>query len=272
MSEQTVWLITGASAGLGRALAETAAERGDRVVATSRHAGSLRELADRNPGSVVAEELDVRDAEQANEVARRAGRIDVLANNAGFGLFGPLEELTDAQLRDEFETNVFGAVNMIRAVLPGMRAQRSGRIVQISSLEGVAPALAGECAYAASKFAMEGLCESLAREVAHLGIGVTVVEPGPIRTEFAERATAQAPEDPDYEQSVGAALAAFAELAGRQPNDPHLVAAAIVTAVHDPDPPFRLALGVEAIQGIREKLARQSGELDAWEEIGTSVA
>jgi NAD(P)-dependent dehydrogenase (short-subunit alcohol dehydrogenase family) len=274
-AEPRVWFITGASAGLGRALAEAVLERGDNVVATSRDPGAVLELEQRYPGRAVSEPLDVRDAAQAREAARRAteqlGRIDVLANNAGFGLFGPLEELTDEQLRKEFDTNVFGAVNTIRAVLPHMRAQRSGHIVQISSLEGIAPAVAGECAYAAVKFAMEGLCEGLAHEVAHLGIGVTIVEPGPIRTAFGERATAKVPEHPDYEESVGQALAWFADLAGQQPNDPDRVAAAIVTAIHDSDPPLRLALGAEAIEGIREKLARQSDELDAWRDLGTST-
>jgi NAD(P)-dependent dehydrogenase (short-subunit alcohol dehydrogenase family) len=274
--ERRVWFITGAGSGLGRALAETALERGDHVVATGRDVGPLRELEGRHRGRAVVEQLDVTDAEQAREAARNAigklGRIDVLVNNAGFGLFGPLEELADEDLRREFDTNVFGAVNTIRAILPQMRSQRSGRVVQISSLEGVAPALAGESAYAASKFAVEGLCEGLAREVAHLGIGVTIVEPGPIRTEFAEGATARPPEHPDYEQSVGEALAWFADLAGQQPNDPRRVAAAICTAVDDPNPPLRLALGEEAIEAIREKLAAQSGELDVWSELGTSTA
>jgi NAD(P)-dependent dehydrogenase (short-subunit alcohol dehydrogenase family) len=271
-----VWFITGASSGLGRALAETALERGDRVVATGRDPGAMRDLEERHPGRAVAERLDVTDPRQAREATRsaieRLGRIDVLVNNAGFGLFGPLEEITDEELRREFDANVFGAANTIRAALPQMRAQRAGRIVQISSLEGVAPALAGECAYAASKFAVEGLCEGLAREVAHLGIGVTIVEPGPIRTAFAEGATAKPPEHPDYEESVGKALEWFADLDGKQPNDPRRVAAAIVAALDDPNPPLRLALGEEAIDAIREKLAGQSEELDAWQELGVSTA
>jgi NAD(P)-dependent dehydrogenase (short-subunit alcohol dehydrogenase family) len=274
--ETRAWFITGASSGLGRALAETALARGDSVVATGRDPGAMRELEERYPGRAVAERLDVTDPGQAREAARSAveklGRIDVLVNNAGFGLFGPLEELADEELRREFDTNVFGAVNTIRAVLPQMRAQRAGHIVQISSLEGVAPALAGECAYAASKFAVEGLCEGLAREVAHLGIGITIVEPGPIRTAFADGATAKAPEHPDYEESVGQALAWFADLDGQQPNDPRRVAVAIVTALDDPNPPLRLALGEEAIDAIREKLAGHSAELDTWRKLGLSTA
>jgi NAD(P)-dependent dehydrogenase (short-subunit alcohol dehydrogenase family) len=271
-----VWFITGASSGLGRRLAESAVERGDSVVATGRDLEPLHELQERDPDRVLAARLDVTDSDQALTAADAAmnvfGHIDVVVNNAGFGLFGPLEELPDDELRREFDTNVFGAVNVLRAVLPHLRAQQSGHIVQISSLEGVAPALAGECAYAGTKFAVEGICEGLAKEVAHLGIGVTIVEPGPIRTDFAEGATAQGPEDADYQESVGKALEWFADLAGKQPNDPGRVAEAIIEAVSSPNPPLRLALGEEAIEAIREKLDTQGRDLDSWEELGTSTA
>jgi NAD(P)-dependent dehydrogenase (short-subunit alcohol dehydrogenase family) len=271
-----VWFITGASSGLGHRVAEAALDRGDRVVAAARELESAHELERDHPGRAVATKLDVTDAGQATAAVEAAidefGQIDVLVNNAGFGLFGPLEEIEDEELRREFDTNVFGAVNVIRAALPPMRAQRSGHIVQISSLEGVAPALAGECAYAGTKFAAEGICEALAHEVAHLGIGVTIVEPGPIRTDFAAAATAKPPRHPDYEESVGKALSWFADLAGEQPNDPGLVAAAIIEAVGSPHPPLRLALGEEAIEAIREKLARQTTDLDTWEQLGASTA
>src|SRR5919197_3406631 len=183
-----VWLITGASSGLGRALAEAVLERGGRVVATARKHERLADLSARHGDRAVAMPLDVADAEQTRAAIAAAvdafGRIDVVVNNAGYGLFGALEELSDDELRREFETNVFGALNVMRAALPQLRRQRSGHIVQISSLEGVAPAVAGETAYAGTKFAVEGLCEGLAKEVEHLGIRVTIVEPGPIRTEF----------------------------------------------------------------------------------------
>jgi NAD(P)-dependent dehydrogenase (short-subunit alcohol dehydrogenase family) len=271
-----VWFITGASTGLGRELAEAVLTRGGRAVVTARELDALRGLESGRQERVLAAELDVRDADQARTAVEAAkeefGRIDVVVNNAGFGLFGPLEELADEDLRREFDTNVFGAVNVLRAALPVMRAQRSGHIVQISSLEGVAPALAGECAYSGTKFAVEGIHEGLAKEVAHLGIGVTIVEPGPIRTDFANGAVVEEPRDPDYAESVGKALEWFADLAGNQPNDPGRVAEAIVDAVESDEPPLRLALGDEAMEAIREKLDGQLADLDAWEKVGASTA
>ena len=269
-----VWFITGSGSGLGRALAEAALDRREPVVATARHPKELIDLEKRHP--VLVQELDVTDASQAeravNGAIDRFGRIDVLVNNAGFGLFGPLEELADEDLRREFDTNVFGAINVIRAALPRMRRKRSGHIVQISSLEGVAPAVAGEAAYAGTKFAIEGICETLAKDIEHLGIGVTIVEPGPIRTDFASGAVSKVPSDPDYVESVGKALEWFADLAGKQPNDPRRVAEAIIEAVCSPEPPLRLALGEEAIQAIREKLDNQTADLAAWEDLATSTA
>lgn len=271
-----VWLITGASTGLGRALAETTLERGRRVVATARDPETLTDLVNRDPERAIALPLDVTSPDAARaaveEAVDRFGRIDVVVNNAGFGLFGALEELTYEELRREFDTNVFGALNVTRAALPQLRSQRSGNIVQISSLEGVAPAVAGESAYAGSKFAVEGVAEGLAKEVEHLGIRVTIVEPGPIRTDFGSGATAKPPEKKDYAESVGKALEWFADLDGDQPNDPARVAHAIVQAVESGDPPLRLALGEEAVQAIREKLDGQRQDLAAWEELSTATA
>jgi NAD(P)-dependent dehydrogenase (short-subunit alcohol dehydrogenase family) len=275
-SEDRVWLITGASSGLGRALAQAALGRGERVAATARDLESVREFERDHPDRALAVELDVTDQAAAEsaiaKTVERFDRLDAVASNAGFGLFGALEELSDDELRREFDTNVFGAVNVIRAALPEMRARRSGHIVQISSLEGVAPALAGETAYAGTKFAIEGICEALAKEIAHLGIRVTIVEPGPLRTDFADGATVEPPAAADYEESVGGALEWFEDLAGKQPNDPARVAEAVMQAVDSPEPPLRLALGVEAIEAIRGKLDGQRAELDAWEELGASTA
>jgi NAD(P)-dependent dehydrogenase (short-subunit alcohol dehydrogenase family) len=271
-----VWLITGASSGLGRALATAVLERGERVVATARERDRVAEFERRHPGRAVAASLDVADADQARAAIDAAvaafGRIDVVVNNAGYGLFGALEELADDELRRQFETNVFGALNVTRAALPQLRRQRRGHIVQMSSLEGVAPALAGESAYAATKFAVEGLCEALAREVGHLGVRVTIVEPGPVRTDFAAGAVAKPPRIDDYDASVGDALRLFAQLAGNQPNDPARVAAGIIAAVDADRPPLRLALGTEALEAIRDKLDGQRRELDAWEQVARSTA
>jgi NAD(P)-dependent dehydrogenase (short-subunit alcohol dehydrogenase family) len=177
-----VWLITGASSGLGRALAEAALGAGDRVIATARDPQRLDELTGRYRGQAIAARLDVTDADEARAAVDDGlaafGRLDIVVNNAGYGLFGALEELPADELRREFETNVFGALNVTRAALHQLRRQRSGHIVQISSLEGITPIAAGEAAYAATKFAVEGLAEALAKEIAHLGIKVTIVEPG----------------------------------------------------------------------------------------------
>jgi NAD(P)-dependent dehydrogenase (short-subunit alcohol dehydrogenase family) len=274
--DRPVWLITGASSGLGRELALNVIDGGGFVVAAARGHTALNDLERMRPEQVLATPLDVTnpsDVHQAIEDAvRRFGHIDVLVNNAGFGLFGALEELSEEDLRREFETNVFGALHAIRAVLPHFRARRSGHIVQVSSLEGLAPGLAAESAYAGSKFAMEGVCEGLAEELVDLGIRVTIVEPGPIRTEFGAAARVVPPAIADYDSSVGRALDAFAQLAGNQPNEPGLVARAIITAIESPEPPLRLVLGLEAVQAVREKLARQLAELDEWASLATTTS
>jgi NAD(P)-dependent dehydrogenase (short-subunit alcohol dehydrogenase family) len=271
-----VWLITEASSGLGRALATAALDRGERVVATARDRDRVVDLEQRHPGRAIAARLDVTDPDQARAAIEAAvtafGRIDVVVNNAGYGLFGALEELVDDDLRRQFETNVFGALNVTRAALSQLRCQRGGHVVQISSLEGIAPMLAGETAYAATKFAVEGLCEALAKEVAHLGVRVTIVEPGPVRTDFGDSAVATPPRSDDYDPSVGEALRLFAQLAGNQPNDPARVATAIVAAVDADEPPLRLVLGTEAVEAIRDKLDGQRRELDAWDELARSTA
>jgi NAD(P)-dependent dehydrogenase (short-subunit alcohol dehydrogenase family) len=274
-ADSRVWLITGASSGLGRALAQTLLDRGHRVIATARDPRRIADLEDGHPGHVRAVRLDVTNPDDVRAAVDSGlsafGRIDVVVNNAGYGLFGALEELSDEELRRAFDTNVFGALTVVRTTLPHLRRQRSGHIVQISSLEGVAPLAAGEAAYAGVKFAVEGVAEVLAKEVAHLGIGVTIVEPGPVRTDFAANSTALPPQSEDYADSVGKALEWFQDLAGSQPNDPARVADAIVDAVQDDDPPLRLALGDEAVAAIRTKLDMQQRELDAWATLSTTT-
>ncbi len=268
-----VWLITGAAAGLGRAVAEAAAERGDQVVATDRDLAGAQSWAG---SGVHPAELDVTDRLSVDravaEAVAKFGRIDVLVNNAGFGVFGSLEELPEEQVRRQFETNTFGTWNVTRAVLPQLRKQRSGHIVQMSSLDGVAPEAAGETAYAGSKFAVAGISESLAKEVAHLGIKVTIVEPGAVRTDFGAAAVCQPVEISDYADSVGTAIGWFESLVGKQPNDPRRVAAAMLRAIDSPDPPLHLVLGPEAVQAVRDKLDAQLRELEAWAEVGADTA
>lgn len=257
-------MITGASVGLGRVLAEAALARGDRVVATARNVDSIADL-----GFPVR--LDVTDPASVHAAVDAAiaefGRIDVLVNNAGHGFLGALEELTDEQSRAVMETNVFGVLTVTRAVLPHLRARRSGHIVQMSSVGGVV-GNPGHALYATSKFALEGMSEALAGEIAPLGIRVTIVEPGPFRTEFAGRSMTFADPIPDYADTpAGAMRARFRDQDGKQPNDPVRAAEAILTAVDDKDSPLRLPLGPEAVNRIRAKLTAQLADLERWEKV-----
>jgi NAD(P)-dependent dehydrogenase (short-subunit alcohol dehydrogenase family) len=269
-----VWLVTGASRGFGRALSEAILARGERLVATARGPDSLEALEADHP-EALAVQLDVTDAAQAHAAVaaavERFGRIDVVVNSAGYGHFGAIEELSDSELRHQFEVNLFGVLNVTRAALPQLRAQRSGHLLQMSSLNGI-EGMTGGGYYCATKFAVEGLSESLASEVAHLGIRVTIVEPGPHRTEFASADSARVAEPiDDYAESVGATREAFAGLDGTQPGDPHRAALAILEAVDADDPPLRLALGTMAIEHIRSKLESQLRELERWSDVGAST-
>jgi NAD(P)-dependent dehydrogenase (short-subunit alcohol dehydrogenase family) len=268
-----VWFITGASRGFGRALSEAVLARGDRLVATARGAEFVAEFGERHP-EALALRLDVTDREQAHAAiaaaVERFGRLDVIVNNAGYGQFGAVEEQTEEELRRQFEVNLFGVLNVTRAALPQLRAQRRGHVVQMSSLNGI-EGLVGGGSYCATKFAVEGLSESLAAEVAHLGIAVTIVEPGPHRTEFAGEESARlAVPIEDYAESVGVAREAFADMDGTQPGDPHRAALAIIAAVDADDPPLRLPLGEMALANIRTKLEGQLEELEAWRDLSES--
>jgi NAD(P)-dependent dehydrogenase (short-subunit alcohol dehydrogenase family) len=270
-----VWLITGTSTGLGRQLAETLIDRGERVAATARDVAGVQDLAERAPDQVLLARLDVTDQESIRNAVdatiARFGRIDVLVNNAGHGLIGALEELTDAQLRAVLETNVFGVAAVTRAVLPHLRAQRSGHVVQLSSVGGVV-GNPGHAAYATSKFALEGMSEALAGEVSSFGIRVSIVEPGPFRTEFAGRSMNFAEAIADYQENpAGGLRSRFREQDGNQPNDPVRAAEAIIALVDRPDSPLRLPLGPEAVTRIRAKLTRQLADLTAWEEISLNT-
>ena len=270
-----VWLITGGSSGFGRALAEAALARGDRVAVTARRTQGLEGLVRRAPERAHAVALDLTDPEgirrAADEVLGRFGRVDVLVNNAGHGQVGAVEETTEEELREIFDVHVFGPAALVRAVLPTMRHQGSGAIVQISSFGGQV-AYPGFGAYCATKFALEGFSEALAPEVAPFGIKVLIVEPGAFRTGFSGGALVQSKEMPEYAETVGPTREMITGINGTQPGDPARAARAILTALDAEDTPLRLPLGADAMEGIRGKLDSARAELDRWEDVALSTA
>ncbi|MET9401232.1 oxidoreductase [Kitasatospora sp. NPDC002965] len=267
-----VWLITGANSGFGQAIAEAALAAGDTVVAAARRPETLDALVAAQPDRVVPVRLDVTDPARIAAVVADTllwyGRIDVLVNNAGRGLIGAVEEYTDRELRDLMELHFFGPAALTRAVLPHMRAQGSGAVVQLSSMGGRFT-FAGVGAYSATKFALEGLSEALAQEVAPFGIKVLIVEPGSFRTSFAGAgALAQAAAIPAYESVVGPLRTALPESDGKQPGDPAKAAAAILAALDDERTPLRLALGNDAVDAILGHLDAAEKEVRDWEAVG----
>jgi NAD(P)-dependent dehydrogenase (short-subunit alcohol dehydrogenase family) len=277
MSEQKrKWLITGVSSGLGRALALAALARGDTVMGTLRQAEQLAGFEALAPGQAIAVRLDVTDKDKVRDAIagaiERAGGIDVVVNNAGYGLSGAAEELSDAELRHQMETNFFGLVAVTQAALPFMRAQKRGHVVNISSVAGY-KGIVGMSAYSASKFAVEGFSESLAAETAHLGIKVTIVEPGAFRTNWSSDTAIvrSAKVIDDYAPSAGVVRAGLSQMDGRQQNDPAKGAAAIIQAVEAEAPPLRLPLGPDSVTYLRDKLAAMAMELEAWAAVSSST-
>jgi NAD(P)-dependent dehydrogenase (short-subunit alcohol dehydrogenase family) len=268
------WFITGSSAGFGRVLAETLLARGDTVIATARDPRALTDLVEKYPDAVLALPLDVTDSGQvraAVDAAVATGPIDVLVNNAGHGLLGALEELSDEEIREVLAVNLLGALAVTRAVLPHMRARRRGHIVQMSSVGGVI-GNPGHAIYATTKFALEGTSEALAGEVGPFGIRVTIVEPGPFRTEFLGRSLRRATPIPDYEDGpAGAFRARNATAHGQQPGDPVRAVEAIIDVVHAPSAPLRLPLGRAAVERIRAKLQGQLADLEACAEVAIAA-
>jgi NAD(P)-dependent dehydrogenase (short-subunit alcohol dehydrogenase family) len=268
--DQKIWLITGTSRGFGHELVRAALARGDQVVATSRDPSQVA-VAFGEVDRLLAIPLDLRDESQIQaqvaEIVRRFGRIDVLVNNAGHGLLGAVEEAGDDEVRHVFETNVFGLLRVTRAVLPQMRARRSGHIVNLSSIGGLT-ASPGWGIYCATKFAVEGLSEALAKEVQPLGIHVTLVEPGPFRTDFLGTALPVAKRRfADYNETSGRTRAARDEHDGAQAGDPARGAEAIVDAVTSPHPPLRLLLGTNAYERAVQKLDDLRDEFERWRDL-----
>ena len=265
-----VWLITGCSTGFGRELAKLVLKRGYRAAITARSPEKVQDLVSSLGDRAMVLKLDVTNAAQVTAAVRAAestfGGIDVLVNNAGYGLLAAVEESEEGEVRAMFETNFFGLARMIQAALPSMRRRRKGYIVNISSVGGLV-GLAGVGYYNATKFAVEGLSEALAKEVESLGIKVLIVEPGPFRTDWAGRSIRlPRKEIEDYADTVGARRRTITGNSGKQPGDPARAAEAILKAVESPNPPLHLVLGCIGLGAVREKFERFQNDLNSWEE------
>jgi len=270
ISPQRVWFITGASTGFGRLLAEQVLAAGGSVVATARKPDQIADLQQKYPNTALSLALDVAEESEIDAAVDAAiekfGRIDVLVNNAGYGLAGAIEEATESEYMPVFETNVFGLIRVTRALLPHLRAQRSGHIVNLSSIGGLIGS-PGWGYYNASKFAVEGFSEALAAELAPLGIHVTIVEPGPFRTDFLGRSGVEAQQRiADYDETAGKTRQYFHDQAGKQPGDPAKAVAAIIAAVEAPNPPQHLVLGKLAFTRMSARLDAWKQELDTWKD------
>jgi NAD(P)-dependent dehydrogenase (short-subunit alcohol dehydrogenase family) len=269
-----VWFITGVSRGLGRSIAQAVLDQGDIVIGTSRDGSST---LDGKSGRVHVLPLELTNRDQifstVVDAQKLQGKIDVVVNNAGYGLIGAIEETSVEELQHVFDVNFFGAAYVTQAVLPYLREQRSGHIINITSIAGFS-APPGSGFYAAAKYALEGMSLSLRQEVAALGIHVTLVEPGAIRTDFlddtsiryASRSLA------DYDNTAGNARRRAPQLAGKQRGDPDRCAAAILQAISDPEPPTHLFLGSDALSRARSRIEQVTQQLDIWEGLSNSTS
>jgi NAD(P)-dependent dehydrogenase (short-subunit alcohol dehydrogenase family) len=274
-TQAKTWLITGCSSGFGRLLGEAALARGDNVMLTARDPQKLHALANQYPETAVAMPLDVtREGDAAavvREIEKRFGRLDVLVNNAGYGLIGAVEEVTPDEYRALFETNVFGLIETTRAALPLLRTQSGGRIIQFSSTLGIC-GRAGFGLYSASKFAVEGLSEALAAELQPLGVSVVIVEPGAFRTDFLGRSITVANNRiAAYETTSGVVRDSALQNDGQQPGDPHRAVAVLMSVVDTENPPLRLALGQDSYRNNRGKIARVIADYGEWERIAADT-
>ncbi len=263
------WFITGASTGFGRILAEEVLKAGGKVVATARKLDKIADLEEKYPGNAKVFAMDVTDPAQILSIVAQTlttfGLVDVLVNNAGYGLAGGIEEASEEEFMQVFETNVFGLMRVTRAFLPHFRKQRSGNIVNLSSIGGLIGS-AGWGYYNASKFAVEGFSEALAAELAPLGVHVTIVEPGPFRTDFLGRSGVEAKERiADYDATAGKTRQYFHDQAGKQKGDPLRAIHAIIQAAESPQPPLHLVLGALALERMRGKLDQWKADLDTWQ-------
>lgn len=276
LSKNWVWFVTGSSSGFGRLFVEKALSEGWRVVATARNPSALDDLAERYGEKLLPLALDLTDQATIESAVKMAeekfGSVDILINNAGYGYLAAVEEGEEPDIRALFDVNVFGLAATIRAALPGMRERKRGWIVNVTSIGGLV-GNPGSGYYAASKFAVEGLSEALAKEVEPHGIGVMVVEPGPSRTPWA-RAVQQSQEHPAYAETSGARRRLIIELDGKQPGDPARAVDLVLAALESEKPPQRLVLGQMAIAATKAKLAQMLDDMTTWEErsIATDFA
>jgi NAD(P)-dependent dehydrogenase (short-subunit alcohol dehydrogenase family) len=269
------WLITGSSRGFGWELAGAVLERGENLVATARRPADLDALVAKYGDRVRAVALDVTDSAAARAAVRAAvdafGRLDVVVNNAGYANSAPIEEMAEDDFRGQIEANLFGVVNVTRAALPVLRAQRSGHIVQFSSIGGRVGGTPGMGAYQTAKFGVEGFSEVLAAEVAPLGIKVLIVEPGPFRTEWSTTSMIRAAVGPDYEQTVGEVNRMREATAASWPGDPARAAKIILDVVDMPDPPRRLLLGANAVDIAVRSAGERTAEAQRWADLSRSA-
>ena len=274
MSQRT-WFITGVSSGFGRHLTDQLLERGDRVVGTVRDTGKVADLIKGYPEKFHAEVLDVTDTAAIHEVVERSfaklGRIDVIISNAGYGLFGAAEELSDKQINEMIATNLVGSIQLIRAALPHLRAQSGGRIIQISSYGGQV-AFPGNSMYHATKWGIEGFVESVAQEVAPFGIGMTIVEPGGARTEFRYGSAQVAKLMPIYDQTPAHSFLRMLDPKnGLAPGDPARMAARIIESVDVEPAPLRMVLGSQALESTLTTLRKRIADFEAQTELAAST-
>lgn len=265
------WLITGCSSGIGRVLAENVLKRGYRVALTARNPATVADLQAQYPQRSIALALDVTNREQVKQVVaqveREFGAVDVLVNNAAYGYLAAIEEGEDHELRAMFETNFFGALEMVKTVLPGMRARKDGHIINVSSQAGLV-SMPGTGYYSSTKFALEAMTEALWREVKPFGIRVSAIEPGPFRTDWSGRSLRQTGTPLEaYADTVGARRAMVAAVDGKQPGDPQKAAEAIIQVAELAEPPLHLLLGKVVLDTYRAKLADLTRNLDEWESV-----